>query len=141
MLGHTQEGQPYRLYMDTSDSTLGCALHQVQAIQIKDLKGTQLYVRLQKAFNNKEKVPRLVMKLSDSKDDSNHFTEQAENFEATTVWIERVIGYYSCRFKEAETRYATMEREVLAAKEGLVCFQPFIKGEDILLVTDHSVLQ
>lgn len=33
------------------------------------------------------------------------------------------------------------EREALAAKEGLVKFQPFIEGEDILLVTDHSALQ
>lgn len=34
-----------------------------------------------------------------------------------------------------------MEREALAAKEGLVKFQPFIEGEEILLVTDHSALQ
>jgi hypothetical protein len=44
-------------------------------------------------------------------------------------------------FKSAETRYSTTEREALAAKEGLVKFQPFIEGEDILLVTDHSALQ
>ncbi len=34
-----------------------------------------------------------------------------------------------------------MEREALAAKEGLVRFQPFIKGEDITLITDHAALQ
>jgi hypothetical protein len=34
-----------------------------------------------------------------------------------------------------------MEREALAAKEGLVKFQPFIEGEKILLITDHSALQ
>jgi hypothetical protein len=44
-------------------------------------------------------------------------------------------------FKGVETRYSTTEREALAAKEGLVKFQPFIEGEKILLVTDHSVLQ
>lgn len=33
------------------------------------------------------------------------------------------------------------EREALAAKEGLVKFQPFIEGEKVLLITDHSALQ
>jgi len=33
------------------------------------------------------------------------------------------------------------EREALAVKEGLVKFQPFIEGKDILLVTNHSALQ
>ena len=40
----------------------------------------------------------------------------------------------------AETRYSATEREALAAKESLVHFQPFIEGERILLVTDHSAL-
>ena len=40
----------------------------------------------------------------------------------------------------AETRYSAMEREALAVKESLICFQPFIEGERILLVTDHSAL-
>ena len=30
--------------------------------------------------------------------------------------------------------------EALAAKESLICFQPFIEGERVLLVTDHAVL-
>ena len=34
-----------------------------------------------------------------------------------------------------------MEREALAAKEGLVKFQPFIEGEKITLITDHAALQ
>ena len=55
--------------------------------------------------------------------------------------MERVIAYWSRTFKAAETRYSTTEREALAAKEGLVKFQPFIEGEKILLVTDHSALQ
>jgi hypothetical protein len=33
-----------------------------------------------------------------------------------------------------------MEREALAAKESLFKFQPFIEGEQILLVTDHAAL-
>jgi hypothetical protein len=32
------------------------------------------------------------------------------------------------------------EQEALAVKESLVCFQPFIEGERILLVTDHLAL-
>jgi hypothetical protein len=40
----------------------------------------------------------------------------------------------------AETRYSATEREALAAKESLIRFQPFIEGERILLVTDHSAL-
>ena len=32
------------------------------------------------------------------------------------------------------------EQEVLAAKESLVHFQPFIEGERVLLVTDHAAL-
>jgi hypothetical protein len=58
-----------------------------------------------------------------------------------TVYIERVIGYWSHSFKGAELHYSTTEREALAAKEGLVKFQPFIEGERVLLVTDHSALQ
>ena len=40
----------------------------------------------------------------------------------------------------AETRYSATKREALAAKESLVRFQPFIEGESILLVMDHSAL-
>jgi hypothetical protein len=57
------------------------------------------------------------------------------------VHVERVIAYWSRSFKGAETRYSTTEREALAAKEALVRFQPYIEGEKILLVTDHSALQ
>jgi len=67
--------------------------------------------------------------------------EWATSFDETVVHIERVIGYWSRLFKSAETRYSTTEREALPAKEGLVKFQLFIEGEDILLITDHSALQ
>jgi hypothetical protein len=40
----------------------------------------------------------------------------------------------------AETQYSVTEREVLAVKESLVHFQPFIEGERILLVTNHLAL-
>ena len=57
------------------------------------------------------------------------------------VHVERVVAYWSRTFKSAKCRYSTTEREALAAKEGLVKFQPFIEGEKVLLVTDHSALQ
>ena len=54
--------------------------------------------------------------------------------------MERVVAYWSQVLAPAETRYSATEREALAAKESLVCFQPFIEGERVLLVTDHSAL-
>jgi hypothetical protein len=74
-------------------------------------------------------------------DDSKQATEWGPSLDETIVYIERVIGYWSRSFKGAELRYSTTEREALAAKEGLIKFQPFIEGERILLVTDHSALQ
>ena len=64
-----------------------------------------------------------------------------DTLDSSIVHVERVISYWSRTFKSAETRYSTTKREALAAKEGLVKFQPFIDGEKILLVTDHSALQ
>jgi len=63
------------------------------------------------------------------------------SFYPFTVHVEHVISYWSRTFKGAELRYSTTEQEALAAKEGLVKFQPFIEGEKILLITDHSALQ
>lgn len=62
-------------------------------------------------------------------------------FDDTVVHVERVIAYWSRTFKNAELNYSATEREGLAAKESLIKFQPFIEGEDILLVTDHAALQ
>lgn len=141
LLGHPVQGLPYRLYTDASDEALGCALQQVQPIQIKDLKDTKIYERLKKAFDAGEQVPQLTLKLSASKAGTAWQDEWGESFEETTVHVERVIGYWSRSFKSAEHRYSTTKREALGAKEGLVKFQPFIEGEDIILVTDHSALQ
>jgi hypothetical protein len=85
--------------------------------------------------------PNLTTKLSVKTDDSRRASDWGPTLDETTVYIERVIGYWSRSFKGAELRYSTTEREALAAKEGLVKFQPFIEGEQVLLVTDHSALQ
>ena len=135
------EGLPYRLYMDASDEALGCALQQVQPIKVKDLKGTCMYNHLKKAFDSGLPPPRLVVAMSAKGKDHTFSDEWGSSFDETVVHVERVIGYWSRLFKSSETRYSTTEREALAAKEGLVKFQPFIEGEDILLITDHSSLQ
>lgn len=141
VLRHPIQGMPYRLYTDASDEALGCALQQVQPIQIKDLKDTRVYEKLRKAFDAGEPVPQLTLKLSASTAGQSVHDEWGDSFEETTVHVERVIGYWSRSFKPAERHYSTTEREALGAKEGLVKFQPFVEGEQILLVTDHSALQ
>ena len=141
VLGHPMEGLPYQLYTDASDEALGCSLQQIQPIQVRDLKVTCTYDRLKKAFNNGMPPPRLVTAMSSKGKDHVFTDEWASMLDNTVVHSEQVIGYWSRLFKSAETRYSTTEREALAAKEGLVKFQPFIEGEDILLITDHSALQ
>ncbi|RDB15235.1 hypothetical protein Hypma_004746 [Hypsizygus marmoreus] len=141
VLGHPIEGRPYRLYTDASDEALGCCLQQVQPIAVRDLQGTRAYTRLEKAFKEGKPVPKLTTTLSEKIDDSPSNDKWAPIMDDTIVHVERVIGYWSRMFKGAERRYATTEREALAAKEGLVKFQPFIEGEKVTLVTDHSALQ
>ena len=141
VLGHPMEGHPYRLYTDASDKAAGCALQQVQPIKIKDLEGTKAYQRLRKAFDAGLPPPKLMTTLSSKISDSPTDDTWGETFDETIVHVEHVISYWSRTFKGAELRYSTTEREALAAKEGLVKFQPFIEGEQILLITDHSALQ
>ena len=141
VLGHPMEGLPYRLYTDASEIAIGCALQQVQSLLVKDLKGTRLYERLRRAYDAGEPVPKIAISLSSSLKDDKAHQEWGATFDDTVVYVERVISYWSRSLKSAETRYSATEREALAAKEGLVKFQPFIEGEKILLVTDHAALQ
>ncbi len=135
------DGLSYRLYTDASDEACGCTLQQVQKIKIKDLEGTKAYDVLKKAWENKEPPPRLHNKINTKTEHHDYLQEWASEFEETDVWTERMIGYYSRRFKRAETIYSATEREALAAKEGLIRFQPFIEGVKTVLVTDHTALQ
>lgn len=64
----------------------------------------------------------------------------AERFEDTTVYVERVIAYWSRILKAAERNYSPTEREALALKEGLIKFQSFLEGSSVLAITDHAAL-
>jgi len=141
VLGHPIEGLPYRLYTDTSDKALGCALQQIQPIKVKDLEGTRTYTRLKKQYDASLPPPKLTTSLSSKIVDSASDDNWGDTFDSSVVHVERVVAYWSRTFKSAECHYSTTEREALAAKEGLVKFQPFIEGEKVLLVTDHSALQ
>ena len=80
------------------------------------------------------------MRLSKEHDDRRPTPAWLLDWEETLIPIERVVAYWSQVLTPAETRYSMTEREVLATKESLVHFQPFIEGERVLLVTDHAVL-
>jgi RNase H-like domain found in reverse transcriptase/Integrase zinc binding domain len=58
-----------------------------------------------------------------------------------TVYMERVIAYWSRSLKSAEQNYSATEREALGVKEALVHFQPFIEGEKNIMIMDHTALQ
>ncbi|RDB21244.1 Retrovirus-related Pol polyprotein from transposon opus [Hypsizygus marmoreus] len=141
VLGHPIEGLPYRLYTDASDEAAGCVLQQVQPIKIGDLKGTRAYDRLKKAFDEGSPPPKLTSAVGGKLDTIPEVLGWSDSFEDTTIYVERVIAYWLRMFKGVEQRYSTTEREALAAKEGLVKFQPFIEGEKVTLITDHSALQ
>ena len=125
--------------MDASDFGIGTALQQIQPIRIKDLKGTQLYNRLQKAYKNGDPPPQLVT-IAD-KEEVRPVTEKwHDDFNETEVYIERVIAYWSWLLKSAEKNYSPTEKEALALQDALVKFQPIIEGEELTTITDHSAL-
>ncbi len=141
VLGHAQKGLPYRLYTDASDSVCRCTLQQIQQIKISDLKGTKMYTLLEKAWKERTPMPILYNKLGTNGLENIYHQEWADDWEGMIMWTECVIGYYLRHFRGLETRYSATEREALAAKEGLIHFQPFIEGEKVTLITDHAVLQ
>jgi hypothetical protein len=100
-----------------------------------------VYDRLWGAWKAKLPVPRLYVQLSKDVEEQAAPDEWAAEFEDTVVHVERVIAYWSRSMKPAEKNYSATEREALGAKEALVKFQPFIDGEQIILVTNHAALQ
>ena len=53
---------------------------------------------------------------------------------------ERVIAYAGKRLSSAERNYSTTEKEALAVIEGLKHFDPYLRGSQVKIVTDHSAL-
>jgi hypothetical protein len=100
-----------------------------------------VYDRLLKAWDAGQEVPRLFVNLTNDVVEMWEKDEWAEEFEDTMVHVERVIAYWSRTLKPAEWNYSATEREALGAKEGLVKYQPFIEGEQVVLVTNHAALQ
>ncbi len=96
---------------------------------------------LKKAWEEKSPIPTLYNKVGSRDLGDTYKKEWVKKLDDMVVWTERVVGYYSQQFKGPETRYSATEREALAAKEGLIRFQPFIEGKKITLVTDHMALQ
>ena len=105
------------------------------------MKGTRTYERLKKAYDKGLPLLKLTTTISSKTVDSPINDQWGTDFKSLIVHTECVIGYWSRTFKSVETRYLMTEQEALVVKEGLVKFQPFIKGETVLLVMDHSALQ
>ena len=139
ILGHPMDGRGYRLYTDASDFGIGAVLQQIQPIRISDLKGTQLYERLHKAYMAGDTPPQLVT-IADKDEVRPHTTMWNDNFEETEVFIKRVIAYWSRLLKSAEKNYSPTEKEALALKCALEKFEPLIEGEVITAITNHSAL-
>lgn len=140
-MGHPEAGQPYHLYTDASDYALGASLQQIKRIQVKDLKGTAVYDKLHNAWVAEAPIPKLFTVLTKEVSEMHELDEWGTDFDNTFVHVERVIAYWSRTLKPAERNYSATKHEALGAKEALVKFQPFIEGEQIILITDHAVLQ
>ena len=134
-------GLGYRLYSDACDYGLAAILQQIQPIRIRDLKGTKTYEKLLAAFEKGESVPKLVVPVTKDVDQLHPESKwDLQNFEDTVVYVERVIAYWLRTLKAAERNYSPTEREALALKEGLIKFQAYIEGEEVVAITDHAAL-
>jgi hypothetical protein len=108
---------------------------------VRDLKGTAVYDRLRKAWDAGQDVPWLFVNLTNNVVEMAEEDVWADKFDDMMVYVERVIAYWSHTLKPTEQNYSATEREALGAKEGLVKYQPFIEGEQVVLFTGHAALQ
>src|SRR6202050_2266190 len=138
--GFMKPGSPYWLYSDACAFRLAAILQQVQRIKLQELRGTKAYEHCEKVFEANEPIPSLVVQISKLGNDVPENGSWAESLDDTWIYIERVIPYWSRVLKPAERNYSPTEREALALKEGLIKFQPYIEGESILAITDHTTL-
>jgi hypothetical protein len=56
--------QGYRLYLGACNFGLAYILQQVQRIQLQNLKGTKAYECCQKAFNDDQPIPFLIVQIT-----------------------------------------------------------------------------
>ena len=64
VLAHPEQGNPYRLYTDTSDEAIGCTLQQVQEIHVWDLEGMKVYQRIRLEYEAGRPPPRLTSQVA-----------------------------------------------------------------------------
>ena len=54
---------------------------------------------------------------------------------------EKVIAYYSKRFSDTERHYCARRRELLAIIRSVQHFDPYLRGQDFIIRTDHASLR
>lgn len=54
---------------------------------------------------------------------------------------DKVVGYFSRKMKDVETRYPTYDRELLAIKEAILHFRYYLHGRTFVVYTDHASIQ
>ncbi|MCU1500217.1 MAG: uncharacterized protein JWM47_4170, partial [Acidimicrobiales bacterium] len=54
---------------------------------------------------------------------------------------DKVVGYFSRKLKDVETRYPTYDRELLAIKEAILYFRYYLHGQLFTVYTDHASIQ
>ena len=66
---------------------------------------------------------------------------QLQPDDKTGLLVERPIAYYSKKFDDAEKHYCARRRELLAIVRSTLHFDPYIRGQDIIIRTDHASLR
>lgn len=82
----------YQLYTDACNLGIAGSLQQVQPIRIQDLKGTKVYDQLQRAYDEKNPVPLLIIAISKDEEEPKYDQKWEKTFEETIVYIGK--GYY-----------------------------------------------
>src|SRR5260370_14212308 len=140
VLGHPMHGHPFRVYLDTSDIAVGACLQQVQPICLGDMKGTKIHDFALEAHRRGLSIPWIAKLALTHSPDVPPPRQWAQPLEDTILQVEQVIVYWSRTLKPAERNYSATECKALGVKEALVKFQPFIKGERNIVITDHATL-
>jgi hypothetical protein len=140
VLAYGMPGLGYRLYTDASIVGLSGILQQVQPIAIRDLKHTRIYEKLKSAYDAKDPPPVLYRPTAEGMEPIRQHQPWNSNFDDTIVMIERVIAYWSRTLRSAEQNYSVTELEALALDQSLRKFQPYLEGENVVVITDHSAL-